>query len=298
MSRTHARAASLALGIITVLSVSGCASSDDDTAAPSESPTATLFDQVPEEFRDGLLVASQANLAPLTFVDDAGDLTGLNVDLLDALSNVLGVEITLEPVTFENLILGLESGRYDFVADTTIREDRMLKYDQLSNLYSSYSVGTLATADPIGDEETDICGLNMGVVSGASITDYVLTTIDAACAEEGLEQIVLVEYPDFATQILATESGNIDGALVDTMTFGYFLTSDQGAKFDYNGPTRMKLSPSGYSFMKTQGGALADVVTEALTQLWEDGTYAAIFASYGLDESALDGPPVLNPDLG
>jgi polar amino acid transport system substrate-binding protein len=292
--------AALTVASVAVLTLAGCGSSDGaasggDSIVP-EADRATLVDSVPAEFADGITVATQADIAPLTYTTDDGDVVGFDQDLLGALSEVIGVKFTIEPVTFENLILGLESGTYDFVADTTIKNERLAKYDMLSYLTSSYSVATLANADKLGEDPTALCGTSMGVVSGEVIIDYVKTQIDPACTTAGKQPVALTEYKDFASTVLAVRSENVAGMIVDTMTFGYFQSGDAGKDFAFNGPTRLNESNSGYSFLKKQNQALADVVQKALTTLVDDGVYAKLLGKYGLTESGIQGQPVLNPE--
>lgn len=304
MSTIHTRftrRAWTALGVVGVatLALAGCASSASEAAEESIVPAAdqgALLESVPEEFADGMTVATQADIAPLTYTTDEGDIVGFDQDLLGAISDVLGVDINVEPVTFENLILGLESGTYDFVGDTTIKQERLEKYDMLSYLTSSYSVATLSSAAELEADVTALCGTSMGVVTGELISDYVRTTIDPECAAAGLEPVGLTEYKDFASNVLAVQSENVEGMIVDTMTFGYFQSGDAGADFAFNGPTRMTLSNSGYSFLHTQEQVLAPVIQDALTLLVENGVYAELLDKYGLTESGIEGDPVLNPE--
>ncbi|WP_194396279.1 transporter substrate-binding domain-containing protein [Microbacterium atlanticum] len=286
---------------VAILALAGCASAsaDADTAAESvvpESDRGILVDSVPEEFADGITVATQADIAPLTYTTDDGEVVGFDQDLLAALSDVVGVEFTVEPVTFENLILGLESGTYDFVADTTIKNERLAKYDMLSYMTSSYSAAGLADADKLDDDVTGLCGHSMGVVSGEVIIDFVKTQIDPECSAAGLDAVSLTEYKDFASTVLAVRSENVEGMIVDTMTFGYFQSGEAGADFAYNGPTRLNPSNSGYSFLKGQNQELAVVIQEALNTLVDDGVYAELLEKYGLTESGVEGGPVLNPE--
>jgi len=285
------------LGVVGV-ALAGCAGGGSPAASSSLVPDdaqGSLKSEVPSEFADGITAATQADIAPLTYTNDDGEVVGFDQDLLSAISDVLGVKVEVAPVTFENLILGLESGKYDFVGDTTIKKERLAKYDMLSYLTSSYSVATLKAADKLGDDETAICGMKMGVVTGEVIIDYVKNVIDPQCTAAGKDPVELTEYKDFATTALAVQSENVEGMIVDTMTFGYFQSQSGGDAFDFNGPGRMNLSDSGYSFLQTQDQKLAVVIQKALQTLMDDGVYDKLLEKYGLTQSGVQGGPVLNP---
>lgn len=293
--------AAVAAVAVSSLVLAGCSSTSGGTENTSstslvpQSDQGVLKEQVPSDFKSGIKVATQADIAPLTFTTDSGEITGFDQDLMKAMSEVLGVPIKVEPVTFENLILGVESGTYDFVADTTIKKERLKKYDMLSYLTSSYSVATLASADALPTEETALCGFPLGIVIGEISGEYVRNVIDPQCAAKGLPAVATTEYKDFAGMILAVRGGNVKGLIADTMTFGYFQKKGDGSDFKFNGPARLDESMSGYSFMKTQGGKLAPVVQKALEKLIEDGAYAKIQDKYGLGQSGVKAP-ALNPE--
>lgn len=293
-NRRRPRLQLIAAALVVSAGLAGCASSGSGATA-TKAPVATLKSEVPSQFASGITVATQADIAPLTYTDDNGDVVGFDQDLVKALSTKLGVPITIQPVTFENLILGLESGKYDFVADTTIKKARLEKYDMLSYLTSSYSVATLATAKKIGTDLTAMCGLKLGVVTGEIISDYITGTVDPQCTTAGKSAVQLTEYKDFASATLAVQSENVEGMVVDTMTFGYFQSSSAGKAFEFNGPSRIQESDSGFSFMKTQNGKLAAVVKTALTDLVDDGSYAKLLKKYGLTNAGITGKPELNP---
>lgn len=295
--RLHAAVAALAISSVVLAGCSSGGGSEaaSDTSLVPESDRGVLKDQVPADFKSGLTVATQADIAPLTFTNDNGEVVGFDQDMLKAVSEVMGVEIKVEPVTFENLILGLESGTYDFVADTTIKKERLKKYDMLSYQSSSYSVATLAKADEIPKEEIALCGFPLGIVIGEISGEYVRNVIDPQCAAKNLPPVATTEYKDFAAMVLAVRGSHVKALLADTTTFGYFQKDGAGSDFKFNGPARLDQSLSGYSFMKEQGGELTSVVQKALEKLIENGTYAKIQEKYGMGQAGVDAP-VINPE--
>lgn len=251
---------------------------------------------MPAAFADGITVASQADIAPLTYVDDDGNVIGFDQDIVQAVADVLGVPITHEPVTFENVILGLESGKYDFVVDPTITNERLQKYDMISYFTSSNSVITADSAADIANEETAICGTKIGVVTGEVIAAYVTSTIDPACTAAGLEKVQTTEYKDFASAVLALKGDNVVGVFTDTMTSSTMLSSDAGEGLKFNGPSRILQGDSSFAFLKSGDSTeLESVVNQAINTLIDNGTYAELLAKYNLENSGLTGESVINP---
>lgn len=305
--RSSARRALAAVAVLASFGlVAACGDSDSGSSSASASaggsslvPAAdrgSLKSEVPKAFAKGITVASQADIAPLTYVDDSGKTVGFDQDMLNAVSDVLGVKFTIKPVTFENLILGLESGKYNFVADPTITKERMKKYDMVSYFTSSNSVVTAKDSADIAGEVTAVCGMKIGVVTGEVISAYITSTIDPACTAAGKKKVDTTEYKDFANAVLALKGENVKGIFVDTMTFSQLQSTGSGGDLRFNGPSRVLQGDSSYSFLKgSDNTALEPVVQKAINKLIDNGVYAKILAKYNLQKSGLTGQSKINP---
>ena len=275
-----------------------CSADTTPTSAPTEAPAGgddTLKSELPAEFQDGINVGLTSNTPPLIFKDENGEDVGMDREIVEALEPIIGVPLNWESVQFQDMLLGLESGKYDFVVATTINNPRKEKFDQLQYFTSSTSFGSLASAPDVGKELTDVCGMTIGVVSGNNVIPFVEETINPGCTDAGLEPVVMNQYPNFDAVYLNVASGNVQLALVDTASFGFMMESTEGAEFRFNGPQNLMLSPSGMSFLKSNN-ALALVVQKALVQLIESGEYDEILARWGQTSSGITADQaVLNP---
>lgn len=75
-----------------------------------------------------LKVGTETAFAPFDFID-AGEHTGLNVDLFAEIGKELGVEIEWVLLPWEGVLPGLEAGKFDIVAGpATITKERMERY--------------------------------------------------------------------------------------------------------------------------------------------------------------------------
>jgi polar amino acid transport system substrate-binding protein len=296
---TRLRGGVIVIAAISAVTLAGCSTAASGSDPTSTSSAGTLRSEVPSQFRGGLVAASQADIPPFNFVDDAGNQSGLDGDLVDAISKELGVKITLNRVTFENLILGLDSGKYDFVADTTVTTPREQKYDMVAYLDGSDSTATLASAKALGSDETALCGVSTAIVTGEVTGPYVTSTLDPKCTAAGKQPVEAHEYKDFSSAILALKSKSVDAGLLDTATLGYFLKSGNGDDVKVNGPKQLIVSPGAYSFLKAQDGKLAAVVQKAVQRMIASGEYSKIFKKYGLSDLGVEKTgPVLNPTVG
>ena len=61
-----------------------------------------------------ITVATDPTYAPNEFLPEGSDTpTGMGIDLANALGQVLGLTVTVEPASFDEIIAGLNAGRYD-----------------------------------------------------------------------------------------------------------------------------------------------------------------------------------------
>lgn len=264
------------------------------TSAGSSSGAGTLKSQLPEQYQNGIQVGISNDTPPLIFQNSSGQNEGLDLDLLAAVSKVLGVPLTVHSVPFADMLLGLQSGKYAFVGDTTINDTRKKVFDQLEYLDTSSSFGSLKSASTVGTALTNVCDKTVGVVTGNNTIPYITGTIDPACKSAGKPTVSMKEYPDFNTVYLNMSSGNVQMCFVDTTSYGYMLSQSSGSQFRYNGPQALEKSPSGYSFLKSSNGPLALVIQKALGEVVANGEYQKVLAKWGQSNVGITST-VMNP---
>jgi polar amino acid transport system substrate-binding protein len=277
------------------LVLSGCsanASSDPSSSADASAPLASA---VPSEFKGGITVAMSTNNPPLS-MQQAGQTVGEDPDLLDELSKVLGIKITKVPTSFENELLGLDQGKFDFVVQTDITKARLAKYDQLAQFKDGYTYVTTSDNKDIGKDASDVCGKTIATQTGANNTAD-LATQSATCEKDGKAAIKIVALPDVPSLYLAVASGRADAASAATSTLGYFLSSDQdklGKKWRFTGPSYLE-GKVGWTFPK--GSKLIDAVQKGITYMMDKGTYQDVLTKWGLKNNIADKAEI-NPSIG
>ena len=77
-----------------------------------------------------LRVATEGTYAPFSFHDpNSNELTGYDVDVAKAVGQKLGKKVEFSETQFDSIFAGLESNRYDVIANqVTITPDRQAKY--------------------------------------------------------------------------------------------------------------------------------------------------------------------------
>jgi polar amino acid transport system substrate-binding protein len=115
------------------LAATGCGTPTAEptaTTAPAAEPTAEPTEApavggVPDLGGREIRAVTTADLPPYNFLDENGDLTGWEIELVEKICELVNCELTWAISSFDGLIPGLAAGDYDVAAsDLFIRPDR------------------------------------------------------------------------------------------------------------------------------------------------------------------------------
>ncbi|GAB2511889.1 transporter substrate-binding domain-containing protein [Microbacterium petrolearium] len=175
---------------VAALALAGCSSTAND-------PDASTLERAQEEGSITLAVASER---PYSWVDESGEPTGATIAMHKEIFGNLGIDdIEVEEVAWDNLIPGLNAGRWDVIsAGMSILPDRCAEaaFSEPEIMY------TTALAVPVGNPQglTDLDsvaaadGVTLAVQSGAIEDGYadelgISDKIEVDTASSGLEAV-------------------------------------------------------------------------------------------------------------
>lgn len=96
----------------------GCTDKPTETPVSTESQPTTTSEQIPSNLPSDapvVRVVTSGVLPPLTFLDERGTLTGIDVDIIHAIGENQGFKVELHKELFVDMLPGLESGKYQAV---------------------------------------------------------------------------------------------------------------------------------------------------------------------------------------
>jgi cystine transport system substrate-binding protein len=258
------------LAAVALLAVTGCSSGDTRTPPePGESQVAaSSWDEIKE---DGVItVGTEGTYPPFTFHEGGnGDLTGYDVEVMEAVGEELGVEVEFEETQWDAIFAGLDAGRFDVVANqVTIDDDRREDYD-FSEPYT-YSAGVIVVNE--GDDSISSFEDLEGRTTAQS-----LTSNWHELAEESGADIEAIE--GWAQAVTLLQQGRVDATINDELTFLDYEASEGGDTGLEVAARTEEQSESAFAFRKGSED-LAAAFDEALTTLHEDGTLAEIAEKY------------------
>ncbi|TCO50926.1 ABC transporter substrate-binding protein [Actinocrispum wychmicini] len=294
----------LALALVSLLALAACgepaAAPDGDRPKVNTGPNQNriradkdekIAAAVPKAIRDRgeLVVGTTGNgTPPLSFrADDDKTVIGVEPDIAQLVADVLGLKVRLEPTSWENLFLSVESGQYDVgFSNITVTEERKDKYD-----FATYRVDTIAfevaknsTIEVKGPK--DIAGRKVGVGSGTNQEQIVLRW-DAQNKAAGLAAAQFQYYQNTADYYLALRSGRVDVYVGPNPTAAYHVAVAGETKIvgEVSGGGEI---PAQIAAMTKKNSGLVQPVADALNSLAANGKYKEALARWNLTNEAVD----------
>ncbi|MFR9787702.1 ABC transporter substrate-binding protein [Streptomyces sp. MB22_4] len=239
---------------------------------------------------------------PLAYTGgDQKTLTGAEPDIGRLVAAVLGLEPRLSNATWENMFVGIDSGRADVgFANITDTEERKKKYDFAS--YRKDNVGfevlKKSTWNFAGNYE-NLAGKTVAVDSGTN-QEKILLEWQRKLKAQG-KALTVKHYASKNATYLALTGGRIDAYFGANPGVAYHVT--QTAKSP--NPTRGAGTYSGagaslqglIAATTKKNSGLARPIADAVNHLIENGQYAKWLAAYNLSSEAVSTSRVNPPGL-
>lgn len=248
--------------------------------------SAPLHDLLPQNLQsqDSITIASNVEYPPFEFFDtDNKTVLGIDREIADGLEKQLGIDIEFENISFDAIIPGLVSGRYEMAMSAmtdTVERQRQVDFVD----YFAAGAGILAHEE---DAETyadisDMCGTTVGIVKGTTEVGHAEEQ-SRKCVEGGDEAIESVIFPGQNQAILALQNDRVDAVLMDSAPGVYVASKTPGLAMSQP----YQSQPFGIVFAKGTD-ELQKAVQQALEALRDNGEYEAALAEFGLEQSGLD----------
>ena len=216
-----------------------------------------------------LTMATSPDFPPYEFRDDAGQPTGIELELMAIIAEKLGLELQVDTMEFDSALMSVEQHKCDMaVSGITVREDRKL----VMNFTDSYTTAVQAIVVPEGSE-----------VTLETLGDYLIgtqrgTTGFIYCVDDYGEDHV-IGYDTYSTVFQALLNGQIDCIVVDdSVAKAYVAQNPTLTMLD----TEYAVEEYALAVDKDNEPLLA-AVNAVLNELMADGTVQGIIDRYITD---------------
>ena len=163
-------------------------------------------------------IGTNAEYPPFEFVDEDNNVTGFDVDLMNAIAADQGFELNWVNTRWDGIFVALQSGEFDAVASAATITDEREEIIDFSNPYFNAGQTIAVKEDNASDISTleDLAGLRVGVQSG--------TTGDLAVSE--VSGVEVVRYDEITLAFQALDSGNVDAVVNDGPVSAEIISSN------------------------------------------------------------------------
>ena len=236
----------------------GCGSGSG-TSTGTTSPAGTsgevssIAAQVPAavKAKGTLAVAADATYAPNEFIgSDGHTVVGWDADLAKALGQVLGLKINMVNATFDTIIPGLVSGKYQLgMSSFTDTKERQKTVDFVTYYVAGTSFYVKASAGPSITSLAGLCGHKVAVEKGT--TQQADAQAQASKCQSAGKSLSLQIFNDQNAVNLALSSGRADVAMADSPVAAYQVKQSAGRSSCR--VSRMAPRPTGSPSRRTAG---------------------------------------------
>lgn len=217
-----------------------------------------------------LVVATSPDFPPFESLSGAGQVEGIEVDIMERICKELGVELVLQQMDFDAVMAGIQAGKFDVamsgISVTEARQKNMLFTDP-------YCLAAQAIVVMEGSPIT--CKADL---EGKTVSVQTATTAEAYCMECGYTVNAYAANNDAQSALV---SGKVDAWVIDDLT-----AADMVKVFNAQGGTQLvildeAMTTEPYAFAMAFGSEdTIAKMNEILAKLQADGTIAAAFEKF------------------
>ncbi len=207
---------------------------------------------------------------PMGFVGEDGTHVGFDIDLANEVTKRLGVELVLQPISWDAKELELSGKNIDCIwSGLTITPDRQeqmlftmpyLANEQIMVVRSDSGIASMA----------DVAGKTLGTQAGSSSVDVLDANPEL---KDSLGEIALSD--DFVAALMDLRLGGIDVLLIDSVVGNYYISQQDDPSMFTVLPEVLEAEEYGIALRKGEQ-TLADAINEQLIAIYEDGTLDTI----------------------
>jgi polar amino acid transport system substrate-binding protein len=263
MSKTRLTAlfALLAIGAISLV-IAGCGSSDDDSTSAGTSGG----ESTEASGGEPLSVGSDIPYPPFE-QGKAGEYTGFDIELMEAIGEKIGRTPEFTDTSFETIFRDVAQGKFDAaISAATITEER----EKTVAFSDPYYLSEQAILVEEGSDITglaDLAGKTVGAQQG---------TTGLELGKEKADASELRPYPEGPDAVNALKAGTVEAVIIDAPVAQNAVEETGGIEIAEKVPTEEEY---GIALAKDNTGLLEEINT-GLAEVIEDGTYTTIYEKW------------------
>lgn len=246
----------------------GCQTQDGDgmesadTAAVGEDKS---LDSIKEKGK--FILGLDDSFPPMGFRDENNEIVGFDIDLAKEVTSRMGVELVVQPISWDSKEMELNSGNIDCIWNGMSINDERKAAMNLSEAYLRNDMVFVVLDSSAYNSQADLAGKKVAVQNGSSAQEILEGSEFNGQAGE------IIGYDDNVTAFMDLDANGVDAVFLDSVVANYFITSK-------NKPYRILsdvLYEEEYAIgFRKNDQALRDEVQKILSEMKADGKVGEI----------------------
>lgn len=246
----------------------GCQTQDGDGMESTDTAVAgedKSLDSIKEKGK--FILGLDDSFPPMGFRDENNEIVGFDIDLAKEVTARMGVELVVQPISWDSKEMELNSGNIDCIWNgMSINDDRKAAMN-LSEAYLRNDMVFVVLNSSAYNSQADLAGKNVAVQNGSSAQEILEGSEFKGQAGS------IIGYDDNVTAFMDLDANGVDAVFLDSVVANYFITSK-------NKPYRILsdvLYEEEYAIgFRKNDQALRDEVQKILSEMKADGKVGEI----------------------
>lgn len=246
----------------------GCQTQDGDGMENTDTAVAgedKSLDSIKEKGK--FILGLDDSFPPMGFRDENNEIVGFDIDLAKEVASRMGVELVVQPISWDSKEMELNSGNIDCIWNgMSINDDRKAAMN-LSDAYLRNDMVFVVLDSSAYNSQADLAGKNVAVQNGSSAQEILEGSEFKGQAGS------IIGYDDNVTAFMDLDANGVDAVFLDSVVANYFITSK-------NKPYRILsdvLYEEEYAIgFRKNDQALRDEVQKILSEMKADGKVGEI----------------------
>lgn len=274
--KTFKKLTAVVLCMISMVMLAACGktasdsvTSDSSSSGKAGSEQRSALEEIKESKK--IRMVTNAEFPPFEY-KDGDEITGIDIEIANAIADELGVELEITDIAFDACIPSVTEGKADFsIAGMAVTEDRLKNVDFTDSYFSDRLVMIVAKDSDI-KSAADIKGKVVGVQQGTTEDLYVTDENN----ENGVDAKEVKRYPKQMDAIQDLMTKRVDVAVMNSypaqkLTEGYL---------DSVKILEEPIMEENYGIAVAKGSDLTEKLNEIIKSLKDSGKLDEIFDKY------------------
>lgn len=224
-----------------------------------------------------LIIGTDATYPPFEFVDESGNITGVDIEVGREIAKSLGKEVEFRNINFDGLITALRSGSIDLVISSMTATPERRQSIDFSEPYVKTGLAVLVAKDSTLQNADDL------KAPGRKIAVRLGTTGES-WARANLKEAKIIALDADVSCVMEVVNGNVDAWIYDQLSIMNYHAKHAAKTRALLAPLREEV----WAVALKQGNTeLKTKVNEVLSRMRADGTFSKLADRYMAKEKAL-----------